>query len=200
MQSATLSRPVTRYTRAVPVIVDAMPSAALVELVNGWGSTPRRTAGEEDWDYPPRSRFLDLWDGHDSSLGSVSDAHLTAAADRLHPVFAAENASVAGTLVNEMLELAEVRPVLEPEGDGLQAAWSVAVSRHALLAAAAVALHHQLAEHSPARLGTCSGSRCDDVYVDASPTGRRRFCGVTCQNRARVAAYRSRRRGDPHRM
>ena len=37
--------------------------------------------------------------------------------------------------------------------------------------------------------------QCADVYVDASPTHDRRYCSVTCQNRARVAAYRARRRG-----
>jgi len=31
-------------------------------------------------------------------------------------------------------------------------------------------------------------------YIDASPGGQRRFCSVTCQNRARVAAWRQRRR------
>ncbi|MFI7320176.1 CGNR zinc finger domain-containing protein [Streptomyces venezuelae] len=43
-----------------------------------------------------------------------------------------------------------------------------------------------------ARIGTCTGGHCADVYVDQSPGGRRRFCSVTYQNRARVAAFRSR--------
>ncbi|WP_374119541.1 CGNR zinc finger domain-containing protein [Streptomyces sp. RKAG290] len=42
-------------------------------------------------------------------------------------------------------------------------------------------------------MGTCAGERCVDVYIDQSPGGRRRFCSVTCQNRTRVAAFRSRR-------
>ncbi|MFI1676368.1 CGNR zinc finger domain-containing protein [Streptomyces sp. NPDC020607] len=44
-----------------------------------------------------------------------------------------------------------------------------------------------------ARIGIRTGGHCADVYVDQSPGGRRRFCSVTCQNRARVAAFRSRR-------
>ena len=176
-------------------MVDAMPMAALVELVNGWGGTPRREAGEDEVAYPPRSRILDLWDVSDNLI-PIDDARLTAVADRLHPVFVAEKATEAARLINDLLEDTAVRLVLKPDGDGLRAAWSVAASSDALLAAAAVGLHHQLAEHSPSRLGTCSGRRCADVYVDASPTGRRRFCGVTCQNRARVAAFRKRRGGE----
>src|ERR687893_781219 len=34
--------------------------------------------------------------------------------------------------------------------------------------------------------------QCADVYVDTSPAGRRRFCCLTCQNRARAAAFRQR--------
>ena len=64
--------------------------------------------------------------------------------------------------------------------------------RH-LLAAAALTLRHQLAGRDQARVGVCSGRRCADAYIDASPSGRRRFCSVTCQNRTRVAAWRQRR-------
>jgi len=43
-------------------------------------------------------------------------------------------------------------------------------------------------------MGVCSGHRCADAYIDTSPAGRRRFCSVTCQSRARVAAWRRQRR------
>ncbi|MFJ9036853.1 CGNR zinc finger domain-containing protein [Streptomyces sp. NPDC102406] len=59
--------------------------------------------------------------------------------------------------------------------------------------AAAVALRQYLGEQGFARIGVCTGGRCADVYVDQSPGGRSRFCSVTCQNRARVAAFRSRK-------
>jgi predicted RNA-binding Zn ribbon-like protein len=65
--------------------------------------------------------------------------------------------------------------------------------RDALLAAAALTLRHQLAQHDPDRIGVCTGRNCADAYIDASPAGQRRFCSVTCQNRARVAAWRQRR-------
>jgi predicted RNA-binding Zn ribbon-like protein len=61
-----------------------------------------------------------------------------------------------------------------------------------VLAAAALALRDHLLRHPDDRLGTCHGQRCADVFVDASPSRQRRFCSVTCQNRARVAAFRRR--------
>jgi predicted RNA-binding Zn ribbon-like protein len=42
------------------------------------------------------------------------------------------------------------------------------------------------------RLGTCTASRCDRVYVDTSRNGTRRYCSTSCQNRAKTAAFRAR--------
>ena len=178
------------------VIVDAMPMPALVELVNGWGGTPRREAEEDDWPYPPRARVLDLWDAA-AAFAPGDDAGLAAVADALHPVFAAGSAERAAGLLNEVLAATDVRPALVVDEHGERAAWLVPDPGRALLAAAAVALRDHLAEHSVDRVGTCSGRRCADVYVDSSPGGHRRFCSITCQNRARVAAYRSRRAAPP---
>ena len=44
------------------------------------------------------------------------------------------------------------------------------------------------------RRGSCLDESCDDVFLDASPGGTRRYCSDTCQNRANVAAYRARKR------
>ena len=46
------------------------------------------------------------------------------------------------------------------------------------------------------RRGSCSDEACEDVYLDASPGGTRRYCSDTCQNRANVAAYRARKRAE----
>src|ERR1700684_3913036 len=72
------------------------------------------------------------------------------------------------------------------------AAGEVPPARDALLAAAALTVRDQLAGHDPDRVGVCSGRRCADAFIDASPAGQRRFCSVTCQNRARIAAWRHR--------
>jgi predicted RNA-binding Zn ribbon-like protein len=42
------------------------------------------------------------------------------------------------------------------------------------------------------RLGVCTASRCDRVYVDVSRNGTRRFCSTACQNRVKAAAFRAR--------
>jgi len=42
------------------------------------------------------------------------------------------------------------------------------------------------------RLGICSASRCDRVFVDRSRNGSRRFCSTSCQNRTKAAAFRAR--------
>ena len=99
-----------------------------------------------------------------------------------------------------MLAESGVRPAVDLAGGQPSETWRVDDPRQALLAAAALTLRHQLAGHDPARVGVCNGRRCSgqhcaDAYIDASPGGQRRFCSVTCQNRARVAAWRRRRGG-----
>ncbi|MFC5825999.1 CGNR zinc finger domain-containing protein [Nonomuraea insulae] len=169
--------------------VDAMPSAVLVELVNGWGSVPReaRAVDYPGEGYPPIAGIA-LPAGPE-----LTDRALTLAADRLHPVFATVGAAGQARLVNELLVETGVRPLLSVMGDHTHANWAVGDGADAVLAAAAVALRRHLADHGSQRLGVCTGRRCADVYIDASPAGRRRFCSVTCQNRARVATFRSRR-------
>jgi predicted RNA-binding Zn ribbon-like protein len=57
---------------------------------------------------------------------------------------------------------------------------------------------HFLAEDSPSRLRVCANLGCRWVFVDRSPTGRRRWCDMrTCGNQAKVARHRARARGVP---
>lgn len=45
------------------------------------------------------------------------------------------------------------------------------------------------------RLRICANSGCREVFIDRSPTGRRRWCDMrTCGNQAKVARHRARRR------
>jgi predicted RNA-binding Zn ribbon-like protein len=43
------------------------------------------------------------------------------------------------------------------------------------------------------RLHVCGADDCDDVLVDLSRNGSRRYCSTTCSNRVNVAAFRARR-------
>lgn len=176
------------------VQIEEMPLTTLVELVNGWGDTPRREAGEQDLPYPPRQSLAGRL-GLLANAEPFADKVFRQVADRIHPVFAADHLSERVRLVGELLEETGVRPTLFEEDHRVRGVWLVDDKRSALLAAAALALRARLLRQPADRLGVCAGKRCADVYVDASPGGRRRFCSITCQNRARVAAFRRRRAG-----
>jgi predicted RNA-binding Zn ribbon-like protein len=165
-----------------------MPMPMLVDLVNGWGTVPRAKAGDRD-----RPAITAFAERHGAAGGGLTDAALERVADRLYPVFAAQGAAERARSVSDLLTSCGVQPALGVAGDRIRAEWLVPRRRDALLAAAAVALHRQLAEHEPERLGTCASTSCGDAFADASPGAHRRFCSVTCQNRERVAAFRRRR-------
>jgi hypothetical protein len=44
------------------------------------------------------------------------------------------------------------------------------------------------------RLGLCADPGCRRAYLDQSRNSSRRYCSVTCQNRAKTAAFRARQR------
>ena len=148
-----------------------MPMGELVELVNEWGTLPRE------------------FDGRAAARG---DPGLTALADEMHPVFAAPDAAARAGLVTALLARTGVRPVLVTDDDGPAVeGWLVDDPAEGRRAAAALALREQIAER-PGRIGVCADRGCAGVYLDASPAGRRRFCCLPCQNRARAAAFRQR--------
>jgi hypothetical protein len=143
-----------------------MPLDEVVQLVNEWGTRPREFDGRTD---------------------APADPELTTLADELHPIFAAPAEGAAP--ITALLERTGVRPILT---DDLTPGWLVEDPGQATRAGAALALREQLAEH-PGRIGVCADRQCADVYVDVSPAGRRRFCCLTCQNRARAEVFRKRR-------
>jgi CGNR zinc finger protein len=180
------------------VLVEPMPPDLLVWLVNEWGAVPRAAAGEEGTPYPDPA-----------PLGAAGAGDLPGSAGRLHRIFAATDITERVRLLAILLAGTGVRPDLTLADDGPRETWHVDDPRDALLASAALTLRHQLGGHDPARVGVCAGQpslgqpslgqpslgqHCADAYIDASPAGQRRFCSVTCQNRARVAAWRQRTR------
>lgn len=46
-----------------------------------------------------------------------------------------------------------------------------------------------------ARLGACQAGTCSLVFFDTTRNASRRFCDLSCQNRAKASAYRARRAG-----
>ncbi len=172
--------------------VDALPVSDLVRLVNGWGTVPRAEAGEATLSFPPGDELARSMGLPESA--SPSDRELTAVADRLYPVFAADRPEERAAAVTTLLTETGVRPAVRADGPRVRAGWTTESRADIVLAAAAIALYGHLDRHQAGRLGTCTGARCADVYVDASPGAHRRFCSTTCQNRARVAAFRRRKK------
>jgi hypothetical protein len=173
--------------------VPRLSVAALVELVNGWGTVPRARGGGRP--RPPTAEFA----ARHPALrpdGELDDTGLEVAADAVYPVFAAADAEAKAVRVTALLGQLGVRPAVTVEGAELRAAWLVPRREDAVAASVAVGVYEHLLAAGAGRLGTCASGTCGDVYVDASPGAHRRFCSLTCQNRERVAAFRRRRAAD----
>jgi predicted RNA-binding Zn ribbon-like protein len=56
-----------------------------------------------------------------------------------------------------------------------------------------------LADDNPSRLRVCANDGCRYLFIDRSPTGRRRWCDMrTCGNQAKVARHRARAKDHLH--
>lgn len=99
--------------------------------------------------------------------------------------------------VNDLLSVTEAIPVLSRH-DGQ--AWHLhfhapdAPWAKGWAGSMATGLAMVLGSTAHDRLGVCSASVCDRVYVDVSRNGTRRFCSIACQNRVKAAAFRERQK------
>jgi predicted RNA-binding Zn ribbon-like protein len=104
--------------------------------------------------------------------------------------------AAAATTINDQLVRAGARPQLDPQPEG---GWQVHFhgSDDTLAtgwaAGCATGLALALGSDLAGRMGMCDADRCDRVYVDTSKNGSRRFCSISCQNRTKAAAHRSRK-------
>ncbi|MER7275375.1 CGNR zinc finger domain-containing protein [Dactylosporangium sp. NPDC000244] len=64
-------------------------------------------------------------------------------------------------------------------------------------AESATALAFLVGTQQTHRLGQCGADSCDAYYLDSTKNASRRFCSLACQNRAKSAAYRQKRREQP---
>ncbi|WBQ03860.1 CGNR zinc finger domain-containing protein [Kribbella sp. CA-293567] len=173
------------------VQVEPMPLDALVELVNGWGVEPRRAGARSE--VPPLADHVHRAGVPASVADTLTDTALIQFADTIFGIFTSVGTAARVDAVSGLLRTIDVRPDLAVTDGEVRRTWWVD-PHDALLAAALLALRAQLCDENPGRLGVCIDGGCADIYVDGSPAGRRRFCSVTCQNRARAAKYRRTRR------
>jgi predicted RNA-binding Zn ribbon-like protein len=116
--------------------------------------------------------------------------------DRLRSVWDADlEESVA--IVNGLLRDGAALPQLvihEPFGWHIHATESDAPVAVRIAVDSAMALVDVLRTDARDRLRLCEGEGCPKVLVDLTKNKSRKFCDVTCANRAHAAAYRARQR------
>lgn len=109
-----------------------------------------------------------------------------------------EDVDAAAAILNQMLETHPALPYLAKENG----VWRL---HHHPPDAALVPMCTSICAEGLARMigggyadrfGICEAAGCERVFFDNSKNGTRRFCSVTCQNRVKTAAFRSRQR-DP---
>lgn len=135
------------------------------------------------------------------TLGPADVEVFTALAAQLRPIFeccAEGDVDAAAGLVNELLAEHRSAPRLSRHGGDpwhLHFHHDDAGTAEGWAAGCATGLAIVLGGGDADRLGICTATPCDRVYVDTSRNGQRRFCSVRCANRFSVAAHRARRRG-----
>lgn len=116
----------------------------------------------------------------------------------LRRIFASESASEAAGLLAALLDGLVVSPRLivdEPSVGAIAVGFGPRPDADLLEQVRVVTglgLAGALARWGIERFRMCEADRCEDVFVDTSKNGRRRYCGVKCQNRVNVAALRER--------
>jgi predicted RNA-binding Zn ribbon-like protein len=99
--------------------------------------------------------------------------------------------------LNRLLARAKCYPEMFVANDGLRVAerWRID-SPDELIALVAAQVASLVATEPPALVKRCTGPGCTLWFVDRTKAHRRLFCSATaCGNRAKVAAFRERRRG-----
>ncbi|QCX75302.1 CGNR zinc finger [Streptomyces sp. YIM 121038] len=136
-----------------------------------------------------------------SDVGALTERDLAAVhrvRSRFAEVFAATEAHLAASLLNELVAAAGTTPRLT-DHDGYD--WHVhyfapgaSVADH-LAADCGMALAFFVVAGEQERLRRCEAPDCRRAFIDLSRNRSRRYCDSrTCGNRLHVAAYRARRR------
>jgi len=139
------------------------------------------------------------FDGDGEIVDDTDARRIAALAGKLRAVVEDVDAGrvddAAGRL-NDLLRETEARPTLaRHDGEPWHLHFHAADAPVAAswVAPMATGLAVMVGNPSIERLGICTASECDRVYVDTSRNGTRRFCSTTCQNRVKTAAFRARK-------
>lgn len=147
---------------------------------------------------PDAGAVLDLLHLYALEPADVGTAQFADLAMRLRGVFTATARAEQLQRLNALLE--EFRPsprLVEHDGqdphfhyETIEEPATGATVQH-VGASLTMALAGVLVEMGADRFGGCAAPGCDQVFIDTSRSGRRRFCGKTCASRVHVAAHRA---------
>lgn len=107
-----------------------------------------------------------------------------------HVVDGDEDAAAAQ--INELFERTHAAPRLVRHDDDPWHLHFAVPGPAAMLADMATAAGMLIGSSEAGRLHLCGAERCDNLFLDSTRSRTRRFCSTSCQNRMKVAAFRSR--------
>lgn len=144
-----------------------------------------------------RAGLADL--GRPQSALTAADAdRLAGVAAEMRPLFGAgDDLHRAAGRLNDLLLRHGAVPTLHGDpGQPLRLAFHRADATlvDAWAADMATALAMVVGVGQGTRLGACQAALCSLVFFDTTRNASRRFCDLSCQNRAKASAYRARRR------
>ena len=157
-----------------------------------------------DPDRDTLAAFLhERWSWIDTELDDGDVVRLQQLHRDLRAVLTAEEEDAAVTGLNALLRRHPVSPEISDHRHGEEGPsfhlhlhrGDVDIAEH-VAAVCAMGLTVELLDTGFDRRGSCHHTTCDDVFIDVSPGGTRRYCDDRCQNRANVAAYRARKRAE----
>ena len=134
------------------------------------------------------------------SVAAADVASLKSFRAELRPVFEASDADDVRLVVSSLNDLLASHPVTpmisdhDPDHLHMHVTNRASSVAELLIAESLMGLSTLVCDLGATRLGICSESRCDHVYVDTSPNQSRRYCSDRCSSRANVAAFRARQR------
>ncbi|MFI5933637.1 CGNR zinc finger domain-containing protein [Actinoplanes sp. NPDC051494] len=158
----------------------------------------RRPRGEEQLPTPGHLADWPVSAGLTETPMSVTDEQLGTATATREAIYRTVRARLDGrapdsadvTRLNELAHGPRITPRLHPDGRTTRAG-----TVGELLATLAADLLDLLAGPEIDRVKGCANPECTRIYVDASRLGNRQWCGMAeCGNRAKVGAYRARKR------
>ncbi|GII57590.1 hypothetical protein Pth03_59790 [Planotetraspora thailandica] len=168
----------------------------VTEHAHGQPVEPARSGGDQ---LAVIQHALSAFDGiHTAPFGPDEATRLTAAVRRLRVALDAcvgGDVQTAADVLNDLLAAHQAMPNLHGRpGRPLVLAFHAVGQKpvDSYVADMATSIAMIIGAGRAARLGRCSAAACDRVFYDASRNASRRFCDLSCQNRAKATAYRAR--------